>query len=100
MPTPDWDTPSPPHLRPLGSGDLELRSTTGSGRGFFIQNHVDDVLIHNVRIQAFDVGVYVAGSDACTPATGCDGDNERIRLEHSKIVYNHFVGWLGPPIMA
>lgn len=75
--------------------DLDLRSTTGSGSGFFIQNDVDDVLIRNVRIEGFDIGVYVAGANPCTPATGCDGHNERIRLEHSEIVDNHFVGWLG-----
>lgn len=75
--------------------DLQLQSSTGSGSGFFIQNDVDDVVIRNVRIVGFDIGVYVAGSNACAPSTGCDGHNERIRLEHSELVDNRFVGWLG-----
>lgn len=75
--------------------DLDLRSSTGSGSGFFIQNDVDDIVIRRVRIGSFRIGVYVAGSNPCTPSTGCDGHNERIRLEHSELVDNHFAGWLG-----
>jgi len=72
--------------------NLDLRGT-GDGQGFFIYNDIDDVLICNVSIDSFSLGVHVAGSNA--PAQGSDGLNERIVLRKSQITNNGGQGWLG-----
>ena len=74
---------------------LALQSTTQLGNGIFLQNDVDDVVISDVRIDGFYIGVYLAGSNACSADPDCDGRNERIVLEDSELTNNHFSGWLG-----
>ncbi len=77
--------------------NLDLRGTgDGSGNGFFIYNDVDDVVIHNVSIQDFGIGVHLAGSNPCNGADPeCDGQNERITLSQGTILNNEAQGWLG-----
>jgi hypothetical protein len=65
----------------------------GSGRGVFMYNDVNDVLIDNVRIDGFAVGIHLAGTGALYP--GADGNNDRITLINSEIVNNIGSGWLG-----
>jgi hypothetical protein len=72
--------------------NLDLRGA-GDGQGFFIYNDMDDVLICNVSIDNFTLGVHAAGSNA--PAQGSDGLNERIVLRASQITNNGGQGWLG-----
>ncbi|MEO1085033.1 MAG: hypothetical protein AAFY88_12385, partial [Acidobacteriota bacterium] len=74
---------------------LDLRSTSGTSHGFFIQNDIDDVTIRDVSVSGFSIGVYVAGSNACGADPQCDGRNERIVLERSTIRHNESQGWLG-----
>lgn len=74
---------------------LVIHSTTPTGYGFFIQNDVDDVLIRDVEIVGFRIGVYLAGANDCSPVPGCDGRNERIVLEQATVLDNQAFGWLG-----
>lgn len=78
--------------------DLRLLSVVGdggNGAGFFIYNDTDDVLIDNVVISGFAIGVHVAGSNGCGADPACDGQNARIVLQNSTIAQNHHQGWLG-----
>jgi hypothetical protein len=72
--------------------NLELRGR-GMGSGFFLYNDVDDVLIDNVLIDGFSVGVYAGGSNP--PAAGSDGKNARIVLRNSQLRNNAEQGYLG-----
>ncbi|MCG8461737.1 MAG: right-handed parallel beta-helix repeat-containing protein [Holophagales bacterium] len=74
---------------------LDVRSTSGSGNGFFLQNDIDDVTIRDVSISGFAIGVYLAGSNPCSADPDCDGRNERIVLQRSTILHNESQGWLG-----
>ncbi len=78
--------------------DLRLLSVAGregNGAGFFIYNDTDDVLIDNVMISGFSIGVHVGGSNRCGPDPKCDGRNSRVVLQNSTVVQNHHQGWLG-----
>lgn len=75
--------------------DLQLRGTSGLGNGIFLQNDIDDVVLSNLLIDGFRIGVYLAGSNACSADPTCDGRNERITLENSELTNNVFSGWLG-----
>lgn len=72
--------------------NLDLRGA-GDGQGFFIYNDIDDVLICNVAIDGFSLGVHAGGSNP--PEPGSDGLNERIVLRLSQITNNGGQGWLG-----
>ena len=75
--------------------DLEIRSTSYNGNGFFLYNDIDDVLIENVEISGFAIGVHLAGSNPCSSDPECDGQNDRIVLERATILDNEAQGWLG-----
>lgn len=77
--------------------NLDLRgSGTDSGWGFFLYNDIDDVLIRNLSIRDFAIGVHLAGSNACNVSDPlCDGRNERLTLLGSTIQDNSAQGWLG-----
>lgn len=77
--------------------NLDLRGTgTDSGWGFFLYNDIDDVVIRNLSIMDFAIGVHLGGSNTCNGADqDCDGRNERITLRDSTIRDNSAQGWLG-----
>jgi hypothetical protein len=78
--------------------DLDLRCTgcDNSHSGVFLYNDIDDVRIEGMRIAGFGIGVYLAGSQPCSPgAPGCDGANSRIALRGSEIRDNRYHGFLG-----
>jgi hypothetical protein len=72
--------------------NLNLRGL-GGNVGVFIYNDVDDVLMCNLDIRDFAIGVQVAGSNAPNP--GSDGLNERITLRNSTLIHNSEQGYLG-----
>ena len=72
--------------------NLNLRGL-GGNVGVFIYNDVDDVLMCNLDIRDFAIGVQVAGSNAPNP--GSDGLNERITLRNSMLIHNSEQGYLG-----
>jgi hypothetical protein len=72
--------------------NLELRGRN-TGSGIYIFNDVDDVLLDNLVIQGFDIGVHAAGSNP--PGPGSDGRNARIVLRNSRIAGNPNQGYLG-----
>jgi hypothetical protein len=74
---------------------LDLRGG-GSGNGFFLYNDIDDVVLRDLSITGFDIGVHLAGSNPCNPSDpACDGRNERITLTDSYVADNESQGWLG-----
>lgn len=75
--------------------NLDLRSTTGLGNGFFLYNDIDDVEIRNVAIDGFAIGVHLAGSNPCSSDPACDGKNDRLVLRNASITNNVGQGWLG-----
>jgi len=90
------DSGYPEHHEGVLVENLELRATTGTGFGIFMSNDQDHVLIDNVLIDGFDIGVYSAGSNECASSDpGCDRDNESITLRSSTITNNTSQGWLG-----
>ncbi|MCC6810373.1 MAG: right-handed parallel beta-helix repeat-containing protein [Deltaproteobacteria bacterium] len=71
--------------------DLDLRGD-GGGWAFFLYNDVDDVMLCNLAISQFEIGVHVGGANA--GGTG-DGKNERVTLRNSEVTGNAGQGWLG-----
>jgi hypothetical protein len=77
--------------------NLELRgSGNDAGWGFFLYNNIDDVVLRNLSISGFAIGVHLAGSNTCNQNDPtCDGQNDRISLEGSSVFDNDRQGWLG-----
>ena len=75
--------------------NLDLRSTTFTSNGFFLYNDIDDVLIEDVAITGFAIGVHLAGSNPCSSDPLCDGQNERIVMRRTTVIDNEAQGFLG-----
>ncbi|MEZ4646529.1 MAG: right-handed parallel beta-helix repeat-containing protein [Chloroflexota bacterium] len=79
--------------------NLDLRCTTCAttdGWGVFLFNDVNDVLIDNVRLDGFAIGVHSAGSNPCDPADlQCNGRNDRLTVRNATITNNFHQGFLG-----
>jgi hypothetical protein len=74
--------------------NLDLSGGGTAGEGFFVYNDSDDVLICNVRIDGFQIGVNIQGSNPQGSGNG-DGKNERIVMRNSQVTNNSAQGWLG-----
>ena len=72
---------------------LALRGP-GSGVGFFFYNNIDNVMLCDVDVDGFALGIQVSGSNAPANADS-DAKNSRITLRSSRIVNNSQQGWLG-----
>lgn len=72
--------------------NIDLIAIEKSGSGIMLYNDVDDLVIDNVQIEGFNVGVYSAGAN--NPSSGNQA-NDRIVLKNSKIMNNKKQGWLG-----
>ncbi|MFQ5857204.1 MAG: cellulase family glycosylhydrolase [Anaerolineae bacterium] len=68
---------------------------TDNGYGFFLHSDVDDVVIDNVWIDGFDIGVYLGGSNACAGDPDCDAHNDRLTLQNCTILNSLSHGFLG-----
>jgi hypothetical protein len=76
--------------------NLELRCIAcSSANGVFLYNDVDDVLIDNVHIEGFGIGVHLAGSNPCSSDPACNGENERLVVRGATIINNGSQGFLG-----
>jgi len=71
---------------------LSLRGQ-GQGTAVAARGDVDDVLLCDLDIDGFHLGVHVAGSG--TPDPDSDGKNSRIVLRNSNVRNNDGQGWLG-----
>ena len=74
---------------------LDLRCTACStrGSGFFLYNDIDHVTISDIKIDGFDLGIYLAGSN--TPNSGSDGTLDHINLNKLRIINSRRQGILG-----
>lgn len=68
--------------------DLVLRGG-GVDEGFFFYRGVRDVVLDNLLVEGFEIGVYLA-----TPVVPADS-NDRVALRNSRIIDNSAQGWLG-----
>jgi len=78
--------------------DLDLRCTvceSTGGQGFFLYNDIDDVVIENVLMDGFGIGVHLAGSNPCSDDPECDGLNSRLTLRGCIITNSVSQGFLG-----
>jgi hypothetical protein len=77
--------------------NLDLRcAACDTGNGFFLFNDVDDVLIDNVRMDGFGIGVHLAGSNECDSSDPtCNGISERLTVRRATIVNSGGQGFLG-----
>lgn len=78
--------------------NLDMRCTACStgGWAFFFYNDVNDVLIDNIRMDGFDIGVHLAGSNPCAAGeVQCNGRNDRITIRRATIVNSYSQGILG-----
>lgn len=73
--------------------NLILLSSSDTNTGIKLFNDVDDVVLDNLHIQGFAIGVHASGSNSVNP--GANGYNDRIILKNSVIVGNKRQGWLG-----
>jgi hypothetical protein len=73
--------------------DIDLRSSSGDGQGFFVYNDIDFVSLCGLSIEGFRIGVHAAGSNP--PGPGSDARNSDIVLRGSRIRNNHGQGWMG-----
>lgn len=75
--------------------NLDLKGSN-NGSGVTIANDVDDVVLNNLSISTFRIGVNLGSSNDCNPVDAtCDGKNDRITLKDSTIQFNDIQGWLG-----
>jgi MYXO-CTERM domain-containing protein len=65
------------------------------GNAFFLYNDIDDVVIENVTMDGFTIGVHLAGSNACSSDPQCDGQNSRLTVRGCTIVNSTAQGFLG-----
>lgn len=74
--------------------DIRGSDSSSNGRtGIFLYNDVDHVLLDNLRITGFAIGVNC--SESHPPNPGSDAFNEFITLRNSRIADNGVQGWLG-----
>lgn len=114
--TPSWGTDMPePILHHQGTGhtfrledggnadrdggytfsnlDLRCASTGQCGWAFFLYNDVDDLLIENVSMDGYAIGIHAAGSNQ--PSPGSNGENDRITIRSCRIINCSSQGFLG-----
>ena len=76
--------------------DVRCPSCTTSGWAFFFYNDVNDVVLDNIRMDGFAIGVHLAGSNACSAGDPqCNGQNDRMTLRNLTIVNSDHQGVLG-----
>jgi len=73
--------------------DLMIISNASRHSGIAMYNDVDDLLIENVHIEGFSVGIHAAGANS--PEQGSNQANDRIIVRNSTIINNAHQGWLG-----
>jgi hypothetical protein len=66
-----------------------------TGNAFFLYNDIDDVVIENVVMDGFTIGVHLAGSNACSSDPLCDGKNSRLTVRGCTILNSTAQGFLG-----
>jgi hypothetical protein len=75
--------------------NIELRGDNLSIPAVFFYNDVDDVLLENLAINGYDIGVQCAGSNPPAAGGNSNGLNEHITLRNSDIRNNPNMGFLG-----
>jgi hypothetical protein len=88
------DSGDPDHDEGYVFLNLDLSGSGTAATGFFVYNDTDDVLVCNVRVDGFQIGVQVAESNPKGSGNG-DGKNERIVVRNSQVTNNSGQGWLG-----
>lgn len=75
--------------------NLTLIAATKSGAGVQLYNDVDDVLITDVHIEGFNIGVYSASTNNTAEGAVSNQINDRLVVKNSTIINNKKIGFLG-----
>lgn len=76
--------------------DLRCLDCPAGGWAFFLFNDVNDIVIQNVRMEGFAIGIHLAGSNSCFAGDpDCNGQNDRITIENVTIINGPHLGILG-----
>ncbi len=71
-----------------------LVEANGVDAGIRFYNDVNDVVLDNLHIEGFTLGIQTAGANQY-PEPGADEEQNRITLKNSVIINNKSQGWLG-----
>ncbi|MCA9919387.1 MAG: right-handed parallel beta-helix repeat-containing protein [Anaerolineales bacterium] len=75
--------------------DLRCPGCTGAW-GFLLFNDVNDLVIDNVRLDGFGIGIHLAGANPCSSSDPqCDGQNDHITISNVRITNGDHMGILG-----
>ncbi|MCA9932622.1 MAG: right-handed parallel beta-helix repeat-containing protein [Ardenticatenaceae bacterium] len=75
--------------------DLRCPGCTGAW-GFLLYNDVNDLVIDNVRMDGFGIGIHLAGANPCSSSDPlCDGQNDHITISNVRITNGDHMGILG-----
>jgi len=76
--------------------DLRCTACTDGDWAFFLFNDINDVLIDNVSMDSFDIGVHMAGANPCAAGEPqCNRINDRITIRNVNIINSLGQGILG-----
>jgi len=81
----------------LSGFDLVCEGCAGTGAfGIFLYNDIDHVLVEDLHISGFDIGIHLGATNGCDGSTAdCDGHNTDITVRDCIIEKNHVLGMLG-----
>jgi hypothetical protein len=92
-----FDLARPGHEEGYTFKHLELRGTAGAMWGFYLYDDIDHVVIEDVIVDGFDIGLHVHRPHSCTTGmAGCSlAMSDDIRLERVSITNSANIGFLG-----
>jgi hypothetical protein len=76
--------------------DLTCTDCTGSAAsGVFISNDLDHVLLEDLQIRGFEIGIHQGGSNDCDPSdASCDGKNTDLTVRNVTVERSTVIGML------
>ncbi|MBN47232.1 MULTISPECIES: hypothetical protein [unclassified Methylophaga] len=72
-----------------------VAQTDGKGYGISFYNDVNDILIENVHVEGYRVGVSSRGGNKAAPGSGSNRQTDRLILRNSTIINNKSQGFQG-----
>ena len=73
--------------------NLTIIAQNSNGKGVFLYNDVDDVLLENLHIEGFRIAIHSSGSNTLNPGT--NGINDRLVVRNNTIINNRSIGFQG-----
>ncbi|MCB2425876.1 hypothetical protein [Methylophaga pinxianii] len=73
--------------------NLTIIAQNSKGKGVFLYNDVDDVILDNLHIEGFRIGIHSSGANTLNPGT--NGINDRLVVTNNTIINNRSIGFHG-----